>query len=256
MDSQQNCCPKILFVDDETGVLNAMQRLFHDETYEVLTTSSGPAALELLQNTGPVKLIISDYRMPGMNGVEFLQQVMQRWPDTRRAILSGFPDSDVLLAALNEGRVHRFLVKPWDNDALKLVVREMLDEYETLEIFRHSAEELARNNRLLSRTNEHLSAVLADVLANMRRETACEGTLQETAHPSVASGHRLHESLSPRELEILFAVASGHSLKAIAMDRGLSIKTVSTYKKRLYEKMGFRNDAELIVYSLKNNLLP
>jgi len=255
MDDQQTGVPKILVVDDETGVLNAMLRLFHDEPYDVLTSSCGRSALELLQKFGPVQLIISDYRMPGMNGVEFLQQVMQRWPDTRRVILSGFPDSDVLLAALNEGRVHRFLVKPWDNDAIKCVVGEMLGEYEMLVSFRQGAEELALSNRLLSRTNEHLSAILADVLANMRRATVPGNAAVIAAPPPESSAHKPHESLSPRENEILLAMASGHSPKAIATDLGLSIKTVSTYKKRLFDKMGFRNNAELIGYALKNDLL-
>jgi DNA-binding NarL/FixJ family response regulator len=256
MDSQQNFVPKVLFVDDESGVLNAMQRLFHDESYEVITASGGLAALDLLQSNGPVQLVVTDYRMPVMNGAEFLQQVMQRWPDTRRVILSGFPDSDVLLAALNEGRVHRFLVKPWDNDAIKSVVRELLYEYEMLVNFRRDAEELARSNRLLSRTNEHLCAVLADVLADMRRDAAYEDVSLHAAQPSALSDNRAYSSLSPREREILLVIASGCSLKAVAMDLGLSIKTVSTYKKRLFVKMGFKNDADLIGYTLKNNLLP
>lgn len=256
MDKQQTNLPRILFVDDEPGVLNAMQRLFYDEPYEVLTASGGGAALELLQESGPVQLVISDYRMPGMTGVEFLQQVMQRWPDTRRIILSAFPDSDVLLASVNEGRVHRFLVKPWDNDAIKAVVGEMLEEYGMLVNFRLGAEELARSNRLLSRTNEHLSAVLADVLANMRRDAAFEGALLHAAPQTISLESKRHESLSPRESEIMLALAAGHSPKAIATDLGLSIKTVSTYKKRLFDKMGFKNDAELIGYTLRNNLLP
>jgi DNA-binding NarL/FixJ family response regulator len=254
--NQNQNFPRLLVVDDEPGVLSAIQRLFHDESYDILTASGGPEALELLRVTGPVQLIISDYRMPGMTGVEFLQQVMQTWPDTRRVILSGFPDSDVLLAALNEGRVHRFLVKPWDNDPLKAVVQEMISEYDTLTSFRLGAEELARSNRLLCRTNEHLSAVLSEVLSTIRREAGSEYSSGQAALPVVSLGSKPHESLSPREREILLAVASGHSLKAIATDLGLSIKTVSTYKKRIFEKMKFHNDAELIVYSLKNNLLP
>ena len=70
------------------------------------------------------------------------------------------------------------------------------------------------------------------------------------------SGNRIHELLFPREREILLAISSGHPRKAIATDRGFSIETVSTIKKRLFEKMGFKNDAELIVYTLKINLLP
>lgn len=256
MENVQTEIFKILVVDDEKGVLNALKRLFHDEPYEVLTSPSGQSALELLHKAGPVQLIISDYRMPGMTGVEFLQQVMQQWPDTRRVILSGYPDSDVLLAALNEGRVHRFLVKPWNNDAIKSVVGEMLDEYKMLVAFRQGAEELALSNRLLSRTNEQLSAILADVLANMRHATVPEDASVIAAPPANFLVHKPHESLSPREREILCAIASGHSPKAIAIDLGLSIKTVSTYKKRLFDKMGFKNNAELIGYTLKNNLLP
>lgn len=253
MENHQPELPRLLFVDDEPNVLNAMQRLFHDEPYDVLTASGGSAALELLRDTGPVQLIISDYRMPVMTGVEFLQRVMLQWPDTRRVILSGFPDSDVLLASVNEGRVHRFLVKPWDNDVIKSTVLEMLEEYRIIAEFRKHSESLVHNNRLLCRTNEHLSEILADVLASMRRETVVE----EGAKLSPKSpDRRSHESLSPREKEILLAVASGHSIKSIALQLGLSIKTVSTYKKRLCVKMNFKNDAELIGYTLKNNLLP
>jgi DNA-binding NarL/FixJ family response regulator len=255
MDTQPTGFPKILFVDDEPSVLKAMMRLFHDDPFDVLTASGGAAALELLQESGPVKLIISDHRMPGMSGVEFLQQVMQRWPDIRRIILSGFPDSDVLLAALNSGRVHRFLVKPWDNDEIRTVINEMLGEYDLLVAFRHEAEELARNNRILSRTNEHLSAVLTDVLATMRRDITSD-TLPERSDSTFKPTHCSNfESLSSREREILRAIAAGLSLKAIAVDRGISIKTVSTYKKRLFDKMGFKNDAELIGYAIRNNLL-
>jgi DNA-binding NarL/FixJ family response regulator len=246
---------RILFVDDEPGVLTAMQRLFHDEPYDILTASGGAEALALLLENGPVQLIVSDYRMPGMTGVEFLQQVMLHWPDTRRVILSGYTDSNVLLAALNEGRVHRFLVKPWDNERLIAVVREMSDEYAMLVTFRHDAEELARNNRLLSRTNEHLSAVLADVLATMRTEVTRGDANVPAILPSSAGERTAHESLSDRERSVMVALASGHSPKAIAGDLGISVKTVSTYKKRLFDKMGFKNDAELVGYAIRNNLL-
>jgi DNA-binding NarL/FixJ family response regulator len=188
--------------------------------------------------------------MPGMTGVEFLQQVMRLWPDTRRVILSGFPDSDVLLDSLNKGGVHRFLVKPWDNNSIKSVVKELLAEYSMLVNFRLGAEELARSNRLLSRTNEHLSAVLADVLTQMRSVASSETVSLAT------TDSRPYESLSRREKEIMLAISSGDSLKAIATDLGLSIKTISTYKKRIFTKMGFKNDTQLISHSLKNNLLP
>jgi DNA-binding NarL/FixJ family response regulator len=256
MYKPHSCFPRLLFVDDEQNVLNAMNRIFHDDPYEVLTASSGQAGLELLQNSGPVQLIISDYRMPNMNGVELLQKVMQQWPNTRRVILSGYTDTEVLLAALNEGRVHRFLVKPWDNEGIKTVVSELLDEYRTLTNFQQGADQLAHSNRLLSRTNEHLSSMLSDILANMRHVVESADTAPYAALPNESPVLKKYESLSPREREIMLAVASGFSLKALSSDLGLSIKTISTYKKRLFDKMCFKNDAELIYFTLKNNLLP
>lgn len=252
MNKPELITPKILFVDDETNVLSAMLRLFYEEPYQLLTASGGEEALELLEKNGSVQLVISDYRMPGMTGAEFLQQVMKRWPDTRRVILSGYTDTEVLLDALNGGRVHHFVVKPWNDDEIKAIVRDMLDEYEMLVNFRQGAEELARSNRLLSRTNEQLSVILADVLANMRDS----GTVRKDMHYQAIPDHNLYDLLSNREREIMLLLSAGHSPKAIATDLALSIKTVSTYKKRIFTKMAFNNDTDLIIYTLKNNLLP
>ncbi len=251
-DETGNTTPKVLIVDDEPGVLRAIHRLLLDEHCQVLTAQGGHEALALLNETGPVQLLISDYRMPVMNGVEFLQQTMHRWPDTRRMILSAFPDTEVLLSAVNEGRIHRFMVKPWDNDALRDTVREMLQEFAILEQFRRDAEELTRTNRLLSRTNEHLSSILADVLAGIRQELPVGVRGQR---PVMAAVDGL-EQLSPRERRVLCGLAAGQPVKAIALELGVSIKTVSTYKKRLCDKMKFNNDAELIVYAVRHNLYP
>jgi DNA-binding NarL/FixJ family response regulator len=90
----------------------------------------------------------------------------------------------------------------------------------------------------------------------MRREVVPGEVMVDRVATAKSPGHKPHESLSPREQEIMIAIASGHSLKAVAMDLGISIKTVSTYKKRLFDKMKFKNDAELIGYILSNNLLP
>lgn len=83
---------KILAVDDEQSVLHSIARCFLDTPYELLTALSGAQALELLEQHGPVDLVISDFRMPGMNGVEFLQRVMAGWPETKRMILSAYTD--------------------------------------------------------------------------------------------------------------------------------------------------------------------
>ena len=95
-----NTDARILLVDDEQSVLNALQRFFRRSGYEaVKTCTSGREGLELFEKSGPFQLVISDYRMPEMNGVEFLSAVRARWPDTVRIVLSGYADTSAIIAA-------------------------------------------------------------------------------------------------------------------------------------------------------------
>lgn len=121
---------KILCVDDEKNVLRALQRLFMDEDYEILTASNGAEALELLtEQQKSVQLVISDYRMPGMDGVEFLKQVNERWPATIRIVLSGYADTASVVDAINEGQIYKFIPKPWNDEELKSTISKALEVY-------------------------------------------------------------------------------------------------------------------------------
>lgn len=122
--------PRILLVDDEPSVLNALQRFFRRAGYSgVMTCTSGREGLELLERSGPVELVISDYRMPEMNGVEFLSAVRARWPDTVRMVLSGYADTSAIIAATNEGNIYKFISKPWDEEFLLQSVEQALKLY-------------------------------------------------------------------------------------------------------------------------------
>src|SRR5512143_4037102 len=114
--------PCILLVDDEPKILRAIQRLFFEDDYEVLDTSSGETALGILSNR-EVDLIIADYRMGGMNGIEFFRQARQIQPDAVRIILSGYAEIGVLTDAINEGNIYRFIFKPWNDDELMNTIR-------------------------------------------------------------------------------------------------------------------------------------
>jgi DNA-binding NtrC family response regulator len=118
----------ILLVDDEPNILSALQRmLLDDNRYEVITAGSG---LEALEKTAQAKvdLAISDHRMPGMTGVDLLTQIRQRNPDSIRILLSGYTDIDALIGAINEGEVYRFVTKPWNNDDLKRLIDQALEQ--------------------------------------------------------------------------------------------------------------------------------
>lgn len=122
----------ILLVDDEDAVIHALVRLLRTEPYDLLTAAGGAQALEVIQQR-PIDLVLTDYRMPEMNGVELLKQIRQRYPDAMRIILSGYADVAATLEAINIGEVYRFITKPWANEDLKLVLRQALEHYDLMQ---------------------------------------------------------------------------------------------------------------------------
>jgi len=119
---------RILCVDDEPNVLEGL-RLHLERHYRVSTATSGAEALELLDRDGPYAVVISDMRMPSMDGAAFLGQVRQRFPDTVRLLLTGHADVNSAVAAVNEGQIFRFLTKPCPPAALLSAVQATNDQY-------------------------------------------------------------------------------------------------------------------------------
>ncbi|MGD2124453.1 MAG: response regulator [Desulfobacteraceae bacterium] len=139
----------VLFVDDEPHILKALGRLFMDEPYRIYTFTNPSEALEALAQT-EASVVVSDHRMPEMEGITFLEKVGEIWPDTVRIIMTGFGDLEIATAAINKGGIYRFINKPWDDRELKLVVKTAVD--------RHTL--LRENKRLLALTkkqNEELA---------------------------------------------------------------------------------------------------
>jgi len=116
----------VLCVDDEPNILSALRRVLRSSGCQVLTANSGAQALEMLQRV-PVDLVVSDMRMPGMDGVQFLEQVHARWPEAVRILLSGHGEMSATVAAINRGRIFRYLNKPWDDAELMATVRQGLE---------------------------------------------------------------------------------------------------------------------------------
>jgi DNA-binding NtrC family response regulator len=111
----------ILVVDDEEHVRAALSKLLEREGYTV-TAAEGPTeALEILRQQ-PIKLVISDQNMPDMSGIEFFRLIRERHPNVCRIMLTGDPERDTIIRAVNEGEVYRFLPKPWNNTMLRVTV--------------------------------------------------------------------------------------------------------------------------------------
>jgi response regulator RpfG family c-di-GMP phosphodiesterase len=145
-------------VDDEDNILAALRRLLRRDGYEILTARNGDEALRCLAEH-PVDVILSDQRMPGMTGVEFLHRAAALYPDTVR-MTSGFTDLQSIIDAVNEGAVYKFLTKPWDDDRLRAHVAEAFRRKGMADENRRLTAEVAGANSALAHVNAQLSAAL------------------------------------------------------------------------------------------------
>jgi len=123
----------LLLVDDEPGVRASLNRLLRREGYRILMAASGAEALEMLA-INKVQVIVSDQRMPGMSGTEFLDTVKQMYPSTIRMILSGYTDLQVVTDSVNRGAVFKFLTKPWDDNLLRELIRDAFRRYQSIDL--------------------------------------------------------------------------------------------------------------------------
>ncbi len=125
----------VLLVDDEANVLSALTRALVDEECDVLTAPGGEQALKLLAEH-PVKVVVSDERMPGMSGSEFLEIVRTRYPHTVRIMLTGHASIEAAMRAVNSGEIYRFFTKPWNDVEIQLSIRSALDKFNLEEVNR------------------------------------------------------------------------------------------------------------------------
>jgi len=168
---------KILVVDDEAANLRLLKRVLSDE-YDVIEAQSGAEGLEVLKEHA-ISLIITDQRMPGITGVQLLEQSIDFRPQAIKILLTGYTDIQALIDAINSGKVYKYVPKPWDADELKLTVRRALEAYE------------------LKEKNEELLIELRKALAQL--EEVSMGTIRALADALDAkcdytSGHSLRVS--------------------------------------------------------------
>lgn len=151
----------ILLVDDERNILSSLHRLLRLDGYRILTAGGGLEGLEMLAQH-EVDVILSDQRMPGMTGVEFLRRVKSIHPRTVRIVLSGYTELQSITDAINEGAIYKFLTKPWDDNLLRANVEEAFRYKELGDENRKLQFELQAANVDLARENERLRGLLAE----------------------------------------------------------------------------------------------
>ena len=148
-DQDRAAAYRLLLVDDEPNVLRALQRVFRQENYEIVTASGAQEALALMRRES-FHLIISDHMMPGMNGAELLKQVKTIRPEVIRIMLTGHADTNAVMGAINEGAVYKFILKPWNDDDLRVTVALALEQYDLIQKNRALQQENAQKSREIS----------------------------------------------------------------------------------------------------------
>ena len=213
----------VLFVDDERRLLDSYRRCLCDQ-FRIRTATSGALALELMAEQGAPAVLVSDYQMPDMNGIDLLIRCRELAPDTVRIMLTGQGDLPMAIQAVNEGQVFRFLAKPVDGAVVRQAVEEALEQH-----FQR-----AEQRRLLSQ-----------VLA------VEPGTEPE---PS-ALGQLLEARLTRRELDVLRLIGEGASSKEIAPRLGISHRTVDVHRSHILAKLNLHNSVSLVKVALMAGLI-
>ncbi|HEY4065647.1 MAG TPA: EAL domain-containing protein [Burkholderiaceae bacterium] len=150
----------LLLVDDEDGVLASLRRMLRGAGYHIVTARHAEEALARLAESD-IDVIVSDQGMPGMSGVELMHRVSALYPDTVRMILSGYGELQAITDALNDGAIHKFLTKPWDDERLREHIADAFRRKELADENRRLTHEVRGANRELARANQHQALMLA-----------------------------------------------------------------------------------------------
>jgi two-component system NtrC family sensor kinase len=169
---------RILCVDDEAGILRTLKRILRSEPVQVATATSGEEALTMLRNQ-PVDLILTDYRMPEMNGVEFLEQAITLCPEAFRIIVTGYAEAGALIEAINRGQIYKILYKPFQEEDVRLSVRSALEHHARNQENAQLVSRLAEQNQQLEILNRQLENALAGKTTDLKVSTTALTTTQQ-----------------------------------------------------------------------------
>lgn len=227
-DEQQRIT--VLLVDDEENILKSLQRLLMDEDFDIETATSGQAALEKLQSLENVGLIVSDQRMPGMNGAEFLGRSQEYAPHAQRILLTGYSDINATIEAINKGGAGRYLSKPWDDEELVTVVRS------AVELYQHGVE-TRRLNEIINQQKEELAAWNDSLKKRLLQTTA---TIREQSQTIKSLDEKNLATILSRTFDSFFEVMGDRSavhartvsllVTDVARKMNLDAETVATFR--------------------------
>ncbi|MCX7192755.1 MAG: response regulator [Proteobacteria bacterium] len=209
----------ILFVDDEANILSSLKRLFRPFGYRIFTAEGGAQGLEILARES-VDLVVSDMRMPEMNGAQFLEKVRQQWPETVRILLTGYAEIGATIDAINKGQIYRYVSKPWEDNDITLTVRQALQQ-KMLEREKQRLEALThRQNEELKDLNTHLEEKVLDRTRALNETMQSLDVAYEKLKKSFITSVRVFSNL----IEMRNPSKSGHSRRVAELARTLAQK--------------------------------
>jgi response regulator RpfG family c-di-GMP phosphodiesterase len=207
----------LLFVDDEVNVLSSLKRLFRPFGYRIFTAEGGAQWLEIMEKE-VVDIVISDMRMPEMNGAQFLQKVNERWPETIRILLTGYAEISATIDAVNKGHIYRYISKPWEDNDIVLAIKQALHQKQ-LEKANQGLEELTRKQ------NEELKDLNANLEQKVKARTEevrqTMGFL-EVAHEKLKKGFITSIRVFSNLIEMREGVMAGHSHRVAELSRAIA----------------------------------
>lgn len=218
-DTTQSPSSTILCVDDEPSILSALRRLFRSRGFQVRVAEGGQAGLEVLTSE-PIDLVISDMRMPEMDGVMFLEQVRQRWPDTMRLLLTGYADITSIMGAINRGEIYRYIAKPWDDNDIILIVRSALQQRAMEQEQRRLQALIKAQNDELKLLNSSLEAKVAERTADLKQSNSALQSANEQLKNNFITSIKIFTSL----IELRASHLAGHSRRVADLARRLAQK--------------------------------
>jgi len=209
----------LLFVDDEANILSSLRRVFRPLGYRIFIAQSGAEGLALMEQE-TIDLVISDMRMPEMDGAEFLQQATQRWPDTMRILLTGYADLTSTVAAVNKGKIYSYISKPWEENDITLQVRHALQQRALEQERRHLVALTRRQNEELKELNTGLEAKVVARTGELQQTVSFLELAHEELKKSYTTAIKTFVSLI--EMREGQGVVAGHSRRVAELSGKLA----------------------------------
>jgi serine phosphatase RsbU (regulator of sigma subunit)/CheY-like chemotaxis protein len=232
---------KLMVVDDEPDNLDLLYRTFRRD-FQVYKADSALSALEVLDEQGEMAVIISDQRMPEMNGTEFLGKTVERFPDTIRILLTGYTDVEDLVEAINSGQVFKYITKPWNPEELKLVINQASETYK---YYKQRSVALRRALRKESLFNE----VMSVIRGSLDYSSMVQTIVQTVGQTFEANYCMLRPVESERLLPSTFPYqAQTDDASSFSFDENLLVQAVATRQTQVNSNSGGQgNSVEIAV---------